>query len=182
MTLQRIRDRTMAGPFTGRRLGLVFAATCAMALAVPASIDGTANAQTKTVRIKSKANGADRIKLGLNKSLVVDLPQDAYDILVANPAVADAVTRTSRRIYLFGKQVGETNIFVFGPNGEQIASLDLAIERDVSGLEEYLKRFIKNSDIKVGTGKRQRRAHRHRGDAARLTPGGTAGKPVRQRR
>ena len=52
--------------------------------------------------------------------------------------VADAVTRTARRIYLFGKQVGETNIFVFGPNGEQIVSLDLAIERDVAGLEDYI--------------------------------------------
>jgi pilus assembly protein CpaC len=90
-----------------------------------------------------------RIKLGLNKSIVVDLPADAYDILVANPGVADAVTRTARRIYLFGKSVGQTNIFVFGPNGEQIVSLDLAVERDVAGLEDYLKRFIPNSDITV---------------------------------
>ncbi|WFP76266.1 type II and III secretion system protein family protein [Mesorhizobium sp. WSM4906] len=90
-----------------------------------------------------------RVKLGLNKSVVIDLPNDAYDILVANPAVADAVTRTARRIYLFGKAVGETNIFVFGPNGEQIASLDLAVERDVAGLEDYLKRFLPTSEIKV---------------------------------
>ncbi|MGN6143726.1 MAG: type II and III secretion system protein family protein [Mesorhizobium sp.] len=95
----------------------------------------------------SSAN--QRVKLGLNKSVVIDLPSDAYDILVANPAVADAVTRTSRRIYLFGKSVGETNIFVFGANGEQIVSMDLTIERDVVGLEDYLKRFIPGSDIKV---------------------------------
>ncbi|TIO79813.1 MAG: pilus assembly protein CpaC, partial [Mesorhizobium sp.] len=92
---------------------------------------------------------SQRVKLGLNKSVVIDLPSDAYDILVANPAVADAVTRTARRIYLFGKAVGETNIFVFGPNGEQIASLDLAVERDVAGLEDYLKRFLPTSQIKV---------------------------------
>ena len=49
-----------------------------------------------------------RVKLGLNKSVVIDLPADAYDILVANPAVADAVTRTARRIYLFGK-IGRRN-------------------------------------------------------------------------
>lgn len=97
-----------------------------------------------------RATGASqRIKLGLNKSVVIDLPRDAYDILVANPGVADAVTRTSRRIYFFGKAVGETNIFVFGPNGEQIASFDLSIERDVAGIEDYLKRFIPNSDIRV---------------------------------
>jgi len=89
------------------------------------------------------------IKLGLNKSVVIDLPADAYDILVANPAVADAVTRTARRIYLFGKAVGETNIFVFGPGGEQIVSLDLRVERDTAGVEENIKRFIPTSDVKV---------------------------------
>lgn len=102
-----------------------------------------------TVQIGSTLGGTQRIKLGLNKSIVIDLPADAYDILVANPAVADAVTRTARRIYLFGKSVGETNIFVFGPNGEQVVSLDLSVERDVAGLEDYIKRFIPNSNVKI---------------------------------
>lgn len=110
---------------------------------------GSASAAGGTVTIGSSTKGSQRIKLGLNKSIVIDLPADAYDILVANPSVADAVTRTARRIYLFGKAVGETNIFVFGSNGEQIVSLDLQIERDVSGLEDYLKRFIPNSEIHV---------------------------------
>ena len=109
--------------------------------------DGT-RALAQSVKV-GKATNTQRIKLGLNKSIVIDLPRDAYDVLVANPTVADAVTRTSRRIYLFGKQVGETNIFVFGPNGEQIANVDLVIERDVSGLKEHLARFIPNSDIEV---------------------------------
>lgn len=97
----------------------------------------------------SSSDARDQVKLGLNKSIVITLPGDAYDILVANPAVADAVTRTSRRIYLFGKQVGQTNIFIFGANGEQIASVDLTIERDVAGLQAYIKRFIPTSDIQV---------------------------------
>ncbi|MCO6051442.1 type II and III secretion system protein family protein [Mesorhizobium sp. RP14(2022)] len=90
-----------------------------------------------------------RTKIGLNKSLVLDLPADAYDVLVANPSVADAVTRTARRIYLFGKQVGQTNVIVFGPNGEQIAYYDIEVERDVAGLETYIARFLPGSNIKV---------------------------------
>lgn len=117
-------------------------------LALSATIVPMHDAAAASTKVRTGGAG-QRIKLGLNKSIVVDLPADAYDILVANPAVADAVTRTSRRIYLFGKAVGETNIFVFGQSGEQIASLDLAIERDVAGVEDYLKRFIPNSDIKV---------------------------------
>lgn len=132
------------------RLVPVAALGACLAVVATGSLMSTARAaDADGTYVTSTAQGAQRIKLGLNKSIVIDLPADAYDILVANPAVADAVTRTARRIYLFGKQVGETNIFVFGANGEQIANLDLAIERDVAGLEDYLKRFIPNSDINV---------------------------------
>lgn len=89
------------------------------------------------------------LRLGLNKALVVDLPADAHDILVSDPKMADAVTRTSRRIYLFGKTVGQTNIFVFGADGKEIVSLDLQIERDIAGLQDNIKRFIPDSDINV---------------------------------
>ena len=118
-------------------LGLLLVGTC---------VQGVVEAKSTQV---SATTATQRVKLGLNKSVVLDLPSDAYDILVANPTVADAVTRTARRIYLFGKAVGETNVFVFGPNGEQIASLDLAIERDVAGLEDYIRRFIPTSTVKV---------------------------------
>jgi pilus assembly protein CpaC len=102
------------------------------------------------VRISESGSGVrKRLKLGLNKALVIDLPADAHDILVADPGMADAVTRTSRRIYLFGKSVGQTNIFIFGANGEEIVSLDLEVERDISGLEANLRRFIPESDIRV---------------------------------
>ncbi len=102
------------------------------------------------VRISKAGPGVVKtIKLGLNKAIVIDLPTDAHDILVADPEIADAVTRTSRRLYLFGKSVGQTNIFVFGPNGEEVVSLDLEIERDITGLETNLERFLPDSDIKV---------------------------------
>lgn len=107
-------------------------------------------AAQSVIRINQSGPGARRtLKLGLNKALVVDLPQDAHDILVADPSMADAVTRTSRRIYLFGKAVGQTNIFIFGANGEEVVSLDVEIERDIAGLENNLRRFIPESDIKV---------------------------------
>lgn len=107
-------------------------------------------AQETVMRITNSGPGARRtVKLGLNKALVVDLPADAHDILVADPSMADAVTRSSRRIYLFGKTVGQTNIFIFGSDGQEIVSLDIEIERDIAGLEANLRRFIPQSEIKI---------------------------------
>lgn len=109
-----------------------------------------AQASESVIKIKQTGPGVSkRVKLGLNKAIVIDLPTDAHDILVADPSLADAVTRTSRRLYLFGKTVGQTNIFIFGPSGEEIVAIDLEIERDVSGLQAHLARFLPDSDINV---------------------------------
>ncbi|RUZ92973.1 pilus assembly protein N-terminal domain-containing protein, partial [Mesorhizobium sp. M7A.F.Ca.US.006.01.2.1] len=126
----------------GGKLPAIVAAAFGLLL-VGTNVQGSV-VEAKNAQVTA-STATQRVKLGLNKSVVIDLPSDAYDILVANPAVADAVTRTARRIYLFGKSVGETNIFVFGPNGEQIVSLDLAVERDVAGLEDYIRRFLPTS-------------------------------------
>jgi pilus assembly protein CpaC len=107
-------------------------------------------AEQSIYKISQVGPGVNKsLKLGLSKAIVIDLPVDAHDIMVANPEVADAVTRTSTRLYLFGKSVGQTNVFIFGANGEELLTVDLTIERDITTLQTQLKRFIPDSDIKV---------------------------------
>lgn len=129
----------------------VMSATTLITSLVVLPVDfGYAQRSSNTLRISNAERGQSRsVKLGLNKSLVVELPADAFDILVANPDVADAVTRTSRRIYLFGKQIGQTNIFVFDGQGKQILSLELNIERDITGLVSTIERLVPGSNIDV---------------------------------
>ncbi len=139
-------------PQTFKRL-----ARCAAAIVLGASLFssaeltgvGIAGANENVIKAGKGGAKSQRLTLGLDKSMVLELPEDAYDILVANPDVADAVSRTARRVYLFGKDIGETNIFVFGKGGEQIANLNLAVERDITGLQENLSKYIEDSDIRV---------------------------------
>ncbi|RFC65481.1 type II and III secretion system protein family protein [Fulvimarina endophytica] len=93
--------------------------------------------------------GNTTIQLGLDKSKVIELSADAHDILVANPSVADALTRDKRHIYLFGKQVGQTNLIVFDKANRQIASIEIRIERDVTGLAAAIRRYVPDSDVTV---------------------------------
>ncbi|MCD2178961.1 type II and III secretion system protein family protein [Rhizobium sp. C1] len=133
--------------------GLCF--TLALTGIVPVPLAGAQGiaafaASESLVTISQAGPGVKKhLKLGLNKALVVELPADAHDILVADPSLADAVTRTSRRLYLFGKAVGQTNVFVFGADGKEVVSLDIQVERDISQLETNLRRFLPDSDIKV---------------------------------
>ncbi|WP_370676529.1 type II and III secretion system protein family protein [Pleomorphomonas sp. PLEO] len=89
------------------------------------------------------------INLGLNKSMVIDLPEDIRDVLVSNPTIADAVVRNNRKIYLIGMSVGEANVFLFGAGNRQIAHFELVIGRDTVGLENTLAQVVPGSHIKA---------------------------------
>lgn len=89
------------------------------------------------------------IKLGRNKSTLVELPRELRDVIVSNPEIMDAVVQSSNRVYLIGKKVGQSNAFFFDVNGQQIATLEVVIDHDTSVLESLLSRLIPGSNIKA---------------------------------
>ena len=89
------------------------------------------------------------VPLGIGKSVAIDLPTDIKDVLVADPTVANAVVRSSRRVYMIGVKIGQTNIFFFDGNGKQIAGFDIAVTRDLNGVRAALKQSMPDSDIRI---------------------------------
>jgi pilus assembly protein CpaC len=139
---------TMQQP-TSRRLAIaILAILTANGLALaPAAASDPTNAMRAVP--SGTATMSRAVKLGLDKSLVIDLPRDARDILVSNPDIADAVIRTPTRIYVTGVKVGQSNVIVFDRAGQQIVSLQLDVERDTTALAGTLRRLIPDSDISV---------------------------------
>ena len=87
------------------------------------------------------------LPLGVGKSVVVDLPREAKDVLVGDPKIANAVIRSSQRAYIIGMTVGQTNIVFFDANGQQIASYDIAIKRDLNGVRAALRQALPGVQI-----------------------------------
>src|ERR1043165_2193354 len=92
---------------------------------------------------------AQFIPLGVSKSIVVDLPGDVKDVLVADPLIANAVVRTARRAYIIGVKVGQTNISFFDAEGRQLVAFDIAVTRDLNGVRAALKRAMPDADIGI---------------------------------
>jgi pilus assembly protein CpaC len=92
---------------------------------------------------------AQFMPLGVGKSIVVDLPGDIKDVLVAEPKIANAVVRTSRRAYIIGVAVGQTNVYFFDADGRQLMAFDIAVTRDLNGVRTALKQLLPNSDVAV---------------------------------
>jgi pilus assembly protein CpaC len=89
------------------------------------------------------------VPLGVGKSVVIDLPRDIKDVLVADPKIANAVVRSSRRAYIIGAAVGQTNIYFFDAEGRQIGGYDIAVTRDLNGLRAALKQALPGLDIRA---------------------------------
>ncbi len=97
------------------------------------------------------ADNGHFIRIALNKSVVIKLPANAKDVIVGNPEIVDAVVRTKNTAYLFARKVGQTNIFFFGPDGQQIMNIDLEVALDSKALHKLIQRTIPGSRITVDT-------------------------------
>lgn len=95
------------------------------------------------------ALNAKFLPLGIGKSVVIDLPRDIKDVLVADPKIANAVVRSAQRAYIIGATVGQTNIVFFDASGQQIAAYDIAVTRDLNGIRAALKQTVPNADIRI---------------------------------
>ncbi|OCK59111.1 type II and III secretion system protein family protein [Bradyrhizobium sp. LMTR 3] len=87
------------------------------------------------------------LSLGVGKSVIVDLPRDVKDVLVADPKIANAVIRSPQRAYIIGGAVGQTNVVFFDGDGQQIASYDIAIKRDLNGVRAALRQSLPGVQI-----------------------------------
>ena len=104
---------------------------------------------TPTVRLAAEDGGSRFVALGIGKSLVVDLPRDIKDVLVANPAIANTVVRSARRAHLIGAAIGQTNVFFFDVEGRQLAGFDIAVTRDLNGIRAAIRQLLPQADVRV---------------------------------
>jgi pilus assembly protein CpaC len=146
-----------------RRLASVAAVLCAAVALTPARAgddalgyaaegrDGPRAGQHQSIIRLTEADAGKRrtVNLGLGKSVLIELPRPARDVMVSNPQAVDAVVQSSNRIFLVARRFGESNAFIFDETGEQFATLEVFVERETAGLEDLLRRLIPGSTIKV---------------------------------
>jgi pilus assembly protein CpaC len=139
------RNRPLTSLCAGLLAGSLAAALCASSPAAAAdAVDGPAAARAATGNVR-------HLQMGVGKSVIVDLPADASEIFVGNPAVANAIVRSARRLYIDAIANGQTSIFALDKDGHQIVVFELSIGRDIGELQELLRSALPGNDIQVKT-------------------------------
>jgi pilus assembly protein CpaC len=142
------------GTMTSIRAAMLLALIMAFGLAAPLAPaaeppDLARGIRESVINVVSSEAASQFIPLGVGKSVVIDLPRDIKDVLVADPKIANAVIRSTRRAYIIGSTVGQTSVFYFDADGAQIGGLDIAVTRDLNGLRAAIKQALPGLDIRV---------------------------------
>lgn len=138
-----------------RFYSLALASTALIAMAANAGTRSYTSVQnvesSHNIRIQSPGEGVTNrsIILPLNKSSVIELPENVMDVIVSNPDIVEAVIHTSKRTVLIGKQGGQTNAYFYGHDGKELLNIDIRVETDINGLSELIKKNVPNSNVVV---------------------------------
>src|SRR3979490_2662851 len=130
---------------------LSFSAVAALALNPTLTPVGASDYRAPTAApiVADGQMNARFLALGIGKSVVIDLPRDIKDVLVADPKIANAVVRSAQRAYIIGAAVGPPNVVFSDTAGQQIASYDIAVKRDLNGVRAALKQTLPNAGIQI---------------------------------
>jgi len=134
------------------KAGLIVASlltAAALAFGAQATLVSQASASDLDVSANDDIGDGRFVRIGLNKSVVIRLPAEARDVIVGNPEVVDAVVRSKNTAYLFARSIGQTNIFFFDANGQQILNLDLEVALDTAGIRKLINRTLPGNRITV---------------------------------
>lgn len=135
---------TMTGAFSLFRLAA--AAAFGLALAVTPVL---ANSAAHLRIAHSEIGRTQHIQVGINKSIIIDLPVEAGEVIVSQPGVANAIMRTKTRAVIQGIAPGDTNIFFLDARGAGIAVIEISVAQDSSGLAAVINRLIPGARVQV---------------------------------
>jgi pilus assembly protein CpaC len=89
------------------------------------------------------------VRLGMDKSMVVEMPVRLGNVVVSNPDILDAVVQTTNRVILIGRKVGQANALMFDEQGERLMTLEVVVEFDYMPLRTMLERMFPGGDLSV---------------------------------
>ena len=111
----------------------------------------TTNYSASTTQITTPGQGVTErsVTIPFNKSTNIELPNDVMDVIIANRDIAEPLIHTSRSVFMFGRQAGQTNARFMDHNGNEMLSLNIRVERDISGLKTLLAEHGGGYDVDV---------------------------------
>ncbi|NPD17289.1 type II and III secretion system protein family protein [Xinfangfangia sp. D13-10-4-6] len=95
--------------------------------------------------------GRGGLSLNVSEAKFIKLEQPATAIFLSNPDVAEIDLQSARYLYIVGRNIGESNLFVLGENDEQILSTTISVGIDAARLASAAQSSISGGSVSVKT-------------------------------
>jgi pilus assembly protein CpaC len=95
----------------------------------------------------AKSATADQFELPLDKTRPIELERSVRDVIIGNPDIADIVVRSPGQVYLIGRSIGVTNVFLVDASGNLIRKLEVVVQPDGSAVEAAIRQMLPKERI-----------------------------------
>jgi pilus assembly protein CpaC len=130
--------------------GLVSAGPAAMAQTVMTTPSGESTPGPTSALVKQLNGTPDEIvPLAVNKTLELRLPSAVRDVIVGSPDIADVVVRSPTQLFLVGRKVGDTNVFLLDGAGKIIERFEVNVHPDTASVKASLAALLPGEPIDV---------------------------------
>jgi len=141
----------MQGNVEGSRLnwGRLFRAAAVATLGIVA-VSGTARS-AMVVTAESADSGiytAEEV-VPMNKSKILRMSEPFAELVVGNPDIIDVKPLTNKTLYILGKELGSTNLAIYGSGKRLAAIIDIQVGHDIQSLKRRLYELMPNEKIEV---------------------------------
>jgi pilus assembly protein CpaC len=131
-------------------LGVTTAGPGALAQTVVTTPSGEAAPGPFADLVKSLTGTPNEVvPLTLNKTLELKLPSAVRDVIVGSPAIADVVVRSPTQLFLVGKAIGDTNVFLLDAEGKIIERFEVNVHADTDSVKSTLTSLLPGEPIDV---------------------------------
>jgi len=91
------------------------------------------------------------LKITLGKAELIDVGSELADVLVADPSLIDVMAVQSDRLYIVGKNIGDTNIITLDGEGNIVKRLDIHVTYDLQAIQSTVDELFPDEDVKIGS-------------------------------
>jgi pilus assembly protein CpaC len=95
--------------------------------------------------------GKGELKLNMSEAKFIKLDRPASAVFLSNPNVAEIDLQSARYLYIVGKAIGQTNLFVLGENDEEILSTTISVGIDADRIASAAQNAVSGGWVSVKT-------------------------------
>lgn len=93
--------------------------------------------------------GESSLTIETNRGVLVRLDRPAADVFIADSSIADVQVKSPRIIYIYGRSVGETVLFVLDDEEQVIYSAEINVTHNIERLTNAIRSLLPNAVIDV---------------------------------